>query len=227
MAANRLGVVIVDDHALYRGGIRAALEHEPELLVLGETAGGEAAIEKIAQVRPDIIVVGINPPALAGLEVGRNLRRRLPRTLLVALASHPDDAGRLEARDAGFDRYIGKTVTAEAFVALVREGVAAIRTTGAAEPHLRALPTRKQAAVKSGLNGAPPLSRRETEILHLVAEGQSNKEIAAVLGISDQTVKNNITSMLRKLDVQDRTQAVIHALRHGWIQIPPIMQEVG
>jgi DNA-binding NarL/FixJ family response regulator len=219
MAANRIGVVVIDDHAMYRGGVRAALEADPALLVIGETAGDPSALEKVAQVQPDALVIGVNPPGMSGLEAGRFLRRKLPRAFLLALATHPEDAGKSEAREAGFDRYLGKDVTGEQVLALIREGVAAQRA-ASAEPQLRALPGREnRRQALSGWEGAAALSRRETEILHLVAQGQSNKEIALVLGISDQTVKNNITSLLRKLGVQDRTQAVIHALRHGWIDV--------
>jgi DNA-binding NarL/FixJ family response regulator len=219
VAANRIGVVVIDDHAMYRGGVRAALEADPSLLVIGETAGDPTALEKVAQVQPDALVIGVNPPGMAGLEAGRFLRRKLPRAFLLALATHPEDAGQAEAREAGFDRYLGKGIGPDELLALVRDGVAGRRAV-AAEPQLRALPGREgRRAQESGWEGAAALSRRETEILHLVAQGQSNKEIALVLGISDQTVKNNITSLLRKLGVQDRTQAVIHALRHGWIEV--------
>jgi len=158
-------------------------------------------------------MTGVTPPHMAGLEAGRFLRRRLPRAVLLALATHPEDSGRAEARDAGFDRYVGKNVSAAEVLAMVHEGIAAKRT--ASEPQLRALPGRQSRRSVAGWEGAAALSRRETEILHLVAAGQSNKEIAGVLGISDQTVKNNITSLLRKLGVQDRTQAVIRAIGAG------------
>jgi two-component system response regulator DegU len=214
----RCGVVIVDDQPLYRGGVRAALEAESDLHVIGETAGEAGMIDRIVAVQPDVVIVGVNPPIFAGLEVARGLRRRLPRAFLLALLLHADDHGRRMAMDAGFDRVAGKEIEPDALQSHLRDGLAASRPASGAEPTLRALPSARARRPK---DGPLPLSRRENEILHLVAEGQSNKEIAAVLGISDQTVKNNITSMLRKLGVQDRTQAVIHALRHGWIEVHP------
>lgn len=214
----RCGVVIVDDQPLYRGGVRVALEAESELHVIGETAGEAGMIDRIVAVQPDVVIVGVNPPGFAGLEVARGLRRRLPRAFLLALLLHADDLGRRSALEAGFDRVAGKEIEPEALQHHVRDGLATARSASGAETTLRALPTARARRPK---DGPLPLSRRENEILHLVAEGQSNKEIAAVLGISDQTVKNNITSMLRKLGVQDRTQAVIHALRHGWIEVKP------
>jgi two-component system, NarL family, response regulator DegU len=217
-AMARYGVVIVDDQPLYRGGVRAALEAEAELHVIGETAGEPGMLERIAAVQPDAVVIGVNPPQLAGLEVARGLRRRLPRAVLVALLLHLDEPSRRAALEAGFDRVAGKEIAPATLLAHLRDGLAAVRPASGAEPALRALPSVRARRPK---DGPLPLSRRENEILHLVAEGQSNKEIAAVLGISDQTVKNNITSMLRKLGVQDRTQAVIHALRHGWIEVRP------
>jgi two-component system response regulator DegU len=218
----RCGVVIVDDQPLYRGGVRSALEAEPEVHVIGETAGEPGMLDRIASVTPDVVIIGVNPPLLAGLEIARGLRRRLPRAVLIGLLLHLDDAGRRAAHEAGCDRVAGKEIAPATLLAHVRDGLAAVRPASGAlptgEPTLRALPSVRARRPKEG---PLPLSRRENEILHLVAEGQSNKEIAAVLGISDQTVKNNITSMLRKLGVQDRTQAVIHALRHGWIEVRP------
>lgn len=212
MGTSRTAVVVVDDQPIYRGGVRAALEADPTLVVLGETSGDPPALDKLVQIQPDAVVVGLNPPLLAGLEVLRLLRRRLPRTALVALALHPDDALRKEAEAAGTNAWGAKTVEADEVRRLVRSALVEVRPGPEA---VRSLPSPRprRAAI-----GRTALSRRETEILHLVAEGQSNKEIAAVLGISDQTVKNNITSLLRKLGVHDRTQAVIHALRHGWIE---------
>lgn len=216
---NRTGVVIVDDQPIYRGGARAALEGDPALLVLGETAGDPSALDRVVQAQPDAVVVGLNPPALAGLDALRHLRRRLPQVALVALAMHPDDGLRREAEAAGANAWAAKTVEGDELHEALRSALAAVRPGKGNEGGVRAL-----ASARNGRGtgtGRPLLSRRETEILHLVAEGQSNKEIAAVLGISDQTVKNNITSLLRKLGVHDRTQAVIHALRHGWIEAAP------
>lgn len=219
MGTSRTGVVIVDDQPIFRGGIREALEADPLLLVLGETAGDPTALDRVVQVQPDAVVVGLNPPALAGLDALRHLRRRLPQVALVALAMHPDDALRREAEAAGANTWAAKSVEGEQLADTLRAALAAVRPGKGGEGGVRAFAPARGG--RGGGNGRPPLSRRETEILHLVAEGQSNKEIAAVLGISDQTVKNNITSLLRKLGVHDRTQAVIHALRHGWIEPAP------
>ncbi|MCC6315502.1 MAG: response regulator transcription factor [Thermomicrobiales bacterium] len=209
---NRVGVVVVDDEAIFRGGVRGALEPDDALLVIGETAGEAGAVDKIAQVQADVVVVGVNPPAMQGVETLRELRRRLPRAALLALAAYPDAAGRNEALAAGATIYDAKSIDADDLRRLVHEALAAVR------PYTPGDPARANGRNGGpGWRGAAPLSRRETQILHLVARGQSNKEIAAGLGISDQTVKNNITSLLRKLGVQDRTQAVIYALRQGWI----------
>ena len=213
---NRTGVVIVDDQPIFRGGARAALEADPGLTVLGETAGDVSALDRVVQAQPDAVVVGLNPPAMAGLDALRHLRRRLPQVALVALAMHPDDGLRREAEAAGANAWEAKTLGDEGIREALRAALAAVRPGKGGEGGLRALTSARGA--RGGGTGRPLLSRRETEILHQVVEGQSNKEIAGVLGISDQTVKNNITSLLRKLGVHDRTQAVIHALRHGWIE---------
>ena len=213
MRNNRIGVVIVDDQPIYRGGVRAALEADPTLLVLGETTGDAHALDRVVQAQPDAVVVGLNPPALAGMEALRVLRRRLPQAALIALPMHPDDGLRRDVDAVGATAWVVKTVAADDLRDALRGALAGVRPGMGDEGGVRAL-----ASARGGRTARATLSRRETEILHLVAEGQSNKEIAAVLGISDQTVKNNITSLLRKLGVHDRTQAVIHALRHGWIE---------
>lgn len=225
MGTNRTGVVIVDDQPIYRGGAREALEADPALVVLGETAGDPGALERVVQAQPDAIVVGLNPPALIGLDALRHLRRRLPQVALVALAMHPDDTLRREAETAGANAWAAKTLDGAELREALQTALMVARPGKGGDGGVRALAAARGA--RGGANGRPLLSRRETEILHLVAEGQSNKEIAAVLGISDQTVKNNITSLLRKLGVHDRTQAVIHALRHGWIEpetTPPTLR---
>jgi DNA-binding NarL/FixJ family response regulator len=219
---SRIGVLIVDDHPLFRRGLRLSLEGERDLLVVAEVADGPGAIQAADQFAPDVVLLDISLPTTSGFDVARAIKRRHPRAAIVILTMHEDDGHLFAAIRSGADAFAPKTIESDELVRLIRYVTSA--------EHDAATPTfataRLLEEVRSGTRrGAlkdddySPLSPREIEILGFVSQGMSNKEIASLLHISDQTVKNNITSILRKLQVNDRTQAVIYALRHGWIDL--------
>src|SRR5215218_642650 len=181
---NRIGILVVDDHPLFRRGIRMGLEGERDLLVVAEAADGPTAIHAADQLAPDVVLLDISLPTMSGFDVARAVKRRHPRTAIVILTMHEDDGHLFAAIRCGADAFAAKAIEIEELVRLIRYVVAP-------EP--------------------------EATAPWFVSQGLSNKEISSILRISDQTVKNNITSILRKLQVNDRTQAVIYALRHGWI----------
>lgn len=219
---SRIGILIVDDHPLFRRGIRQGLENERDFLILAETADGAAGIQAADQFAPDVVLLDISLPTMSGFDVARAIKRRQPRAAIVILTMHEDDGHLFGAIRCGADAFAAKSIEMKELVQLIRH---------VAEPE-EATPTpvfagarlldEVRAVTRRGAvddEDYSPLSPREIEILGYVAQGLSNKEIAGILSISDQTVKNNITSILRKLHVNDRTQAVIYALRHGWIDI--------
>ena len=219
---SRIGILVVDDHPLFRRGIRMGLEGERELFVIAEAADGPAAIQAADQFAPDVVLLDINLPTMSGFDVARAVKRRHPGTTVVILTMHEDDGHLFAAIRSGADAFAAKSIEIGELVRLIRHLVAT--ETDAPAPAF--VSARLLDEVRSSARrGAPetdnysPLSPREIEILGFVAQGLSNKEISGILGISDQTVKNNITSILRKLQVNDRTQAVIYALRHGWIDL--------
>jgi DNA-binding NarL/FixJ family response regulator len=223
---NRIQVLIVDDHPLFRRGVRWSLENEPDILVVGEAADGQSALQQADLLVPDVVLVDINMPQLSGLEVARVLKRRHPQCGVVILTMHEDDEQLFHAIRVGAAAYCTKDAEAEEIVKLIRRvarGEYLINENVLNRPFVasRVLDQfRELAQMDQGGDGVfSPLTPREVEILDSVAQGNSNKEIARLLGISDQTVKNHITSILRKLAVNDRTQAVIYALRHGWIKL--------
>jgi DNA-binding NarL/FixJ family response regulator len=223
---NRTRILLVDDHPLFRQGIRWTLEAQHDMEVVGEVSDGQAAIQQADFLTPDVIVCDINLPGMNGLEVTRILRRRHPQCAIIVLTMHQDDEQLFNSIRVGAAAYATKDISPEELVSMVRRvghGEYLINENVLSRPFVasRVLDEfRELSQVDSATESVfSPLTPREVEILDCVARGNSNKEIARLLSISDQTVKNHITSILRKLAVNDRTQAVIYALRHGWIKI--------
>ena len=223
---HRVQILIVDDHPLFRRGIRWSLESESDLVVLGEAADGHEALQMADRVSPDIVLLDINLPGMNGIEVARLLKRRHPRLGIVIVTMHEDDEQLFNAIRVGAAAYCTKDVDPAYIVNLIRRvarGEYLINENVLSHPFVasRVLDQFRELATMDEATDTvfSPLTPREVEILDCVARGNSNKEIARLLSISDQTVKNHITSILRKLAVNDRTQAVIYALRHGWIKL--------
>lgn len=214
-------VLIADDHALLREGLRQVLQMEPDIQVVGEARTGEEAVRKTSQLRPDIVVMDINLPDISGIEATRRIKETSPQTGVLVLTIHDQEEYLLEAIGAGASGFVLKDVEPRTLVDAIR---LCCRGEGYVHPTLsaRALSWRgrrreRWTPVGSGI--PEPLTRREFEVLQLVAEGVSNREIGQRLFISEKTVKNHITSIFRKLGVTDRTQAVIHAIREGWVKV--------
>ncbi|HEY8394014.1 MAG TPA: response regulator transcription factor [Thermaerobacter sp.] len=214
-------VLIADDHALLREGLRQVLQVEPDILVVGEARNGEEAVRQAAQLRPDIVVMDINLPDISGIEATRRIKEACPETGILVLTIHDQEEYLLEAVAAGAAGFVLKDVEPRTLVHAIR---LCCRGEGYIHPTLsaRALSwkaRRRERWAPLGEGIPEPLTRREFEVLQLVAEGASNREIGERLFISEKTVKNHITSIFRKLGVSDRTQAVIHAIREGWVKV--------
>jgi len=223
----RIRVLVVDDHPLFRQGVKLTLEAAKDIEVIGEAPDGQRAIQMAEALAPDIMLVDINLPGLNGLEVTRVVRRRQPQIAVLILTVYEDDEQLFNATKVGAAAYSAKDISPDRLMEMVREvaeGHYPINDTVLSRPFVasRMLNQFRELASsesESGESVFAPLTTREVEILDCIARGNSNKEIARILNISDQTVKNHITSILRKLAVNDRTQAVIYALRHGWIKM--------
>lgn len=221
-----LAILIVDDHPLFRQGVRATLEREPDLEVVGEAADGQQAIQMAEDLSPTVVLIDISLPGLNGLEVARVIKRRQPQVNLIVLTVYEDDEQLLNAIKAGASAYSSKDIEPKALVQMIRDvgrGRYLIDEHVFAKPHIatRVLHQFRELAAAEEELGAlfSPLTGREIEILDCIAQGMTNKEIADRLFISSQTVKNHVTAILRKLQVNDRTSAVIYALRRGWIRL--------
>jgi DNA-binding NarL/FixJ family response regulator len=222
----RTRVLTVDDHPLFRAGVRGGLEAFPDLQVIGEAASAAQALEAADSGLPDLVLLDAQLRTDNSLELTKQLKRRHPQMLVVLMTRIEDDEQLFQAIRSGAAAYITKEIELEDLVRVLRRvalGEYLINESVLSRPHVasRVLHQFQELSVldESADGVFSPLTPREIEILDYVAQGNSNKEIAFQLKISDQTVKNHITSILRKLAVNDRTQAVIFALRHGWIKL--------
>ena len=209
-------IVLVDDHTLVREGIRTLLGLVPDIVLVGEAASGRAALQVVAQTRPDVLLLDMRMPEGDGLHVVTELARRgeLPATLI--LTTFDDDAAAIEVVRAGARGFLLKDVTLERLVSAVR-ALAAGETL--IQPALTARAEQMLAAARAPAAAAPaaaePMTPREREVLRLLAAGYSNREIARALFIAEGTVKNHVSNILTKMAVRDRTRAVLKAAERG------------
>jgi DNA-binding NarL/FixJ family response regulator len=226
-AMEGIGVIIVDDHPLVREGVRNVLDSEEDLRVVGEATSGDQALELVRQHRPRVALVDVNLPGINGIQVTRQILAERLNTGVVLLTAYDDVEQIYHAFRAGASAYCSKDVHAGKLVDVIRHvargyfvvGDQVFDNTGLEQWLSRGVESIRRPHLDGDVEAFTPLSPREMEILQFVTRGLSNKEIAARLGISHQTVKNHMTAILHKLDVEDRTQAAVYALRHGWVRL--------
>jgi DNA-binding NarL/FixJ family response regulator len=225
--ADRIRILIVDDHALFRAGLAGVLQHEKDFEVVGEAADGRSAIEAANALSPNIVLMDLSLPQPGGIETTQRIRRELPATAVVVMAQDEDEESLFASIKAGAAAFLIKDVSPDDLVTIIRrvsKGEFLINDKVFSKPAVasRVLKEFRELAVY-GQEAQPifaPLSPREVEILDNIAQGMTNKQVAYALSISEQTVKNHMSSILRKLSVNDRTQAVVYAMRQGWIRMP-------
>jgi DNA-binding NarL/FixJ family response regulator len=214
MAPDPIRVLIVDDHAVVREGLRTFLELQDGIEVVGEAGDGEQAVAQAASLAPDVILMDLVMPRLDGIGAMRALRERASPSRVIVLTSFLDDERLMPALQAGAAGYLLKDVEPAELARAVRSACAdeaLIDPTVAA----RLLATLGSQAPRPGADGTERLTRREREVLELIALGYSNKRIALDLGVAEKTVKTHVGHLLAKLGVSDRTQAALYAVRHG------------
>ena len=208
-------VLVADDHQVVRAGIVALLEQQEGFQVVGEAGTGDEAVEKALAKRPDVVLMDLQMPGTDGVQAARSLREQAPEVAVLVLTTFDDDELIWGAIQAGAKGYLLKDTPPAGLFSAVRD-VAAGKTLIAPE-----VLARLTQVIQQGGPGPQeePLTEREHEILQLIAKGYSNKEIAAALFISDNTVKTHISNLFDKLGVRDRTEAVTKALRLGWLKL--------
>ncbi|GCE25421.1 DNA-binding response regulator [Dictyobacter alpinus] len=221
-------VIIIDEQPLFREGIRATLERMGDCEIVGESTDAADVLEIARTCNPDVALIDAGLTSSDPLEIARQMRHSAPRLAIIILTPSEDEERLFQSIKVGAAAYTTRNISSEELVDTVRKvshGEYLIRDDVLAKPQLasRVLKSFRELTVEEEETEQKdvysPLSSREVEILDYIARGNSNKEIAKSLKISDQTVKNHITSILKKLSVNDRTAAVVHALRHGWIKM--------
>lgn len=223
---DEISIIIVDDHPLFRQGVADTLSLEPDIKVLGQASSGEEGLILIREQRPQVAVVDVNLPGLNGQQLARQVVTEKIPTRVVLLTAYDDAQQKIHAMRGGVAAYCTKDVKPEVLVKIIHTIASGKFVIGEKVFDRREverwLALQTENALRSFSDpGEPfqPLSSREMEVLTYVTRGMSNKEIAMLLGISHQTVKNHVTAILRKLGVDDRTQATIYALRRGWVRL--------
>jgi two-component system response regulator NreC len=210
-------LLLVDDHAVVRSGLRMLLENEEGIQILGEAGTGQEALSSIEQLRPDLVLMDIGLPDMTGIEVTRQIKQRWPAVVVVALTIHEDEEYFFQMLQAGASGYVPKRAAPE-------ELLMALRT--AAEGGVYLYPSMAKLLVQDYLSGGREtsvdvldgLTEREQEVLAHLADGASNQEIAETLAISPKTVARHRENIMRKLNLHSRAELVKYAIRKGIIK---------
>ncbi|MGY1434829.1 response regulator [Streptomyces reniochalinae] len=208
--ADRIRVLLVDDHQVVRRGLRTFLEVQDDIEVVGEASDGDEGVARAEELRPDVVLMDVKMPGTDGVEALRLLRERGNPARVLIVTSFTEQRTVVPALRAGAAGYVYKDVDPEALAGAIRSVHAG---------HVLLQPEVAGALLTDDQNGGagrgPALTEREREVLGLIADGRSNREIARALVLSEKTVKTHVSNILMKLDVADRTQAALWAVRHG------------
>lgn len=222
-----LKLLIVDDHPVFRQGLRDVFETDPQIEVVGEAADGETALALARQLQPAVVLMDINLPTTSGIQVTRSISSEMPDIKVVMITGYDEPEYMFHSLRAGAAAFCSKDMPPESLIRTVLTVYAGgyvlnnqVLTGEEVQDWIEKRVGRfGSRSSDDSAESSVSLSPREMEILELICQGASNKEIAKRLGISYQTVKNHVTAILHKLDVSDRTQAVLYALKHGWFTI--------
>ena len=209
-------ILLVDDHSMVREGLKQLIEFEHDFIVIGEAANGEQALEKIEKLKPDIVMLDINMPKMNGIDTLKIIKQSKYNTKVILLTIHNEVEYLIKAIEIGCEGYLLKDSNS---IVLRR----AIKTVYAGETFIQPsiIPTLNAGLTEKSKSSdkLSTLTRRELEVLKLIAEGLFNKEIASRLDISERTVKNHISNIFKKIEVSDRTQAAVFAIKNDVVKI--------
>ncbi|MEA2641331.1 MAG: hypothetical protein QOF51_2725 [Chloroflexota bacterium] len=220
MSEGAIRVVVADDHSLFRQGLRALLEAEDDIIVVGEASTGAAVQEMVAETQPDVVLMDISMPITDGVSATREVLRVKPDTGVIILTMHEEEGHVFQAIRAGARGYLLKTSKSADVVAAVRAvhaGSSLIDPAVNAKVLDEFVRLSERAGVAEGLG---TLSETEIQLLRLVAGGLSNREIATAMSYAERTIKNRMSVLFHKINVRDRTQAAVYAISHGLLPPP-------
>lgn len=243
MTENKIKILIIDDHTMFREGVKRVIEMEPDFEVVGQAGNGEEGYKLVEALQPEVILMDINMPQMNGVEATEKILSIKPDAKIIILSIHDDEFYVFRTLESGAKGYLLKDMDIETLAEAIRavfEGGAYIHpkvtgklvkefrrlketdhhpeaaaTAQEEEPQIRVTDTSK---MREHYQVYRLLTKREYEVLQLMAHGKSNRSIGETLYISEKTVKNHVSSILQKLKVNDRTQAVIQAIKNGWVE---------
>ena len=207
----KIGVLIVDDHAVVRQGLRTLLELQEEIEVVGEAANGLESVEQASLLLPDVVLMDLMMPEMDGIEATRRIRSLSPSTKVIILTSFAEDDNVFPSIKAGAHGYLLKNVSPPDLIKAIK---AAHRGEVQLDPEI-AKKLMDEISARPSRPATDDLTERELDVLRLIARGRNNRDIASELVISEKTVKTHVSNILSKLHLSDRTQAAIYALRKG------------
>ncbi|HLH27106.1 MAG TPA: response regulator transcription factor [Chloroflexota bacterium] len=207
-------VLLVDDHAVVRKGLRALFDREPDVEIVGEAESGEEALQLLERHRPDVILMDLEMPGMGGVEATRRIGARHPDAKIVVLTSHAAEEDVFPALKAGAVGYLLKHSAPDEVLRAIRQAQRGETALHPAVARMVLQEVQRPAQPRQPLT-AEPLSARELEVLRLLARGLSNQEIADTLVVGEATVRSHVSAILRKLQLASRTQAALYALREG------------
>lgn len=223
-----INVVLIDDHKLFREGVKRILEFEPSFNVVAEGDDGTAAAKLVKENNPDVVLMDINMPDINGIEATADLVRYFPDTKVIILSIHDDESYVTHALKTGAQGYLLKEMDSDSLIEAIRvvsDGGSYLHpkiTHNLVKEYRRLATDNSTGTGDRGVEYRKPLhllTKRECQVLQLLADGKSNRAVAETLYISEKTVKNHVSNILQKMNVNDRTQAVVTAIRNGWVEV--------
>ncbi|MEN1967329.1 response regulator transcription factor [Lentibacillus sp. N15] len=221
-------IVLIDDHKLFREGVKRILEFEPSFDVVAEGDDGLVAAQIVKEHHPDVVLMDINMPNMNGVQATADLVKRFPKTRVIILSIHDDESYVTHALKTGAQGYLLKEMDSDALIEAIKvvgEGGSYLHpkvTHNLVREYRRLAHENVLGIAEYGIEYRKPLhllTKRECEVLQLLAEGKSNRAVSESLYISEKTVKNHVSNILQKMNVNDRTQAVVSAIRKGWVEV--------
>ncbi|MBP1947988.1 response regulator transcription factor [Virgibacillus litoralis] len=221
-------IVLIDDHKLFREGVKRILEFEQSFEVVAEGDDGLVASSLVREHSPDVVLMDINMPTMNGVQATADLVRHFPNTNVIILSIHDDESYVTHALKTGAQGYLLKEMDSDSLIEAIKvvsEGGSYLHpkvTHNLVQEYRRLAQENVSNVAENAIEYHKPLhllTRRECEVLQLLADGKSNRAVAETLYISEKTVKNHVSNILQKMSVNDRTQAVVSAIRKGWVEV--------